>query len=417
MNTDSSRTHADDDSHDQIGTGSATPSGVATPHPDPTDKRLPGILHTYFGQVRERPFTAPSDQNPSPCIPLAPGMDTLTQTTKFGPGATGGAALPTAPSTPGETDPEAPQSLTLGQAGFSQQVARLNRLTVSAYPTPPSSSSSSSKRKSSEGDSDGSLQPREVGIFKASRPSFSRHSSGNIVMPLRMHRQTASLNPLSNVTTSSNVHAANISNPASSTSSTGPSTPTRDVPANSALSSLASHLESAKLTDDVVPPREKNTPPHTPRALSSDGSETAKHAPSTPEQGHDNARQSGATTSSPPRSSTHVNPPRGKLSVTISEARGLRPSYSPYAVCAFEWIESIARGPKQGDAEAEPQTSREQSLGGGIPIQRSGSDMGGRSMAIPMKSRQSSTTSLKDVKDFKNGRQVTDPKWDHTGVL
>lgn len=104
--------------------------------------------------------------------------------------------------------------------------------------------------------------------------------------------------------------------------------------------------------------------------------------------------------------------------MTISEARGLRPSYNPYAVCAFEWIESIARGPKQGDADAEPDIrSREQSLGSGIPIQRSGSDMGGRSMAIPMKSRQSSTTSLNDFKDFKNGRQVTDPKWDHTGVL
>ena len=52
---------------------------------------------------------------------------------------------------------------------------------------------------------------------------------------------------------------------------------------------------------------------------------------------------------------------------------------------------------------------------GGVPIQRSGSDMG-RSIAIPMKSRQSSTTSLDDHKDFKNGR-VTNPRWDHVAVL
>ena len=41
----------------------------------------------------------------------------------------------------------------------------------------------------------------------------------------------------------------------------------------------------------------------------------------------------------------------------------------------------------------------------------------GRAMAIPMKSRQSSTTSVPDQKSFKNGKQVTDPKWDHEAVL
>ena len=58
---------------------------------------------------------------------------------------------------------------------------------------------------------------------------------------------------------------------------------------------------------------------------------------------------------------------------------------------------------------------REQSMGG-VPIRKSGSDMG-RSMAIPMKSRQSSTTSLSDQKDFKGGKNVTDPTWNHEAVL
>jgi protein-serine/threonine kinase len=43
----------DDEGHDQIGSTSSTPPGASTPRPDPTDKRLPGILHSYFGQVRD----------------------------------------------------------------------------------------------------------------------------------------------------------------------------------------------------------------------------------------------------------------------------------------------------------------------------------------------------------------------------
>merc|ERR1712000_308789 len=55
---------------------------------------------------------------------------------------------------------------------------------------------------------------------------------------------------------------------------------------------------------------------------------------------------------------------------------------------------------------------------GGIPIARSGSDSG-RPMAIPMKSRQSSNTSLSDYRDFKSkGRKsMTNPKWDTEAVF
>nr|UVJ46734.1 SCHA [Curvularia lunata] len=42
-----------DDGQDHIGSTSSTPPGATTPKPDPTDKRLPGILHSYFGQVRD----------------------------------------------------------------------------------------------------------------------------------------------------------------------------------------------------------------------------------------------------------------------------------------------------------------------------------------------------------------------------
>lgn len=66
--------------------------------------------------------------------------------------------------------------------------------------------------------------------------------------------------------------------------------------------------------------------------------------------------------------------------------------------------------------EKDESRGRESSLGG-VPIKRTASDMG-RSIAIPMKSRQSSTTSLSDQKKFKNGNsQVTDPKWGHITML
>ncbi|XPS73511.1 Non-specific serine/threonine protein kinase [Ascochyta lentis] len=49
----------DDDGHDQIGSTSSTPPGASTPRPDPTDKRLPGILHSYFGQNQATPPQTP----------------------------------------------------------------------------------------------------------------------------------------------------------------------------------------------------------------------------------------------------------------------------------------------------------------------------------------------------------------------
>ncbi|KAF6225700.1 hypothetical protein HO133_009700 [Letharia lupina] len=159
----------------------------------------------------------------------------------------------------------------------------------------------------------------------------------------------------------------------------------------------------------------QNTPPLSPRALSNDDSESVRQTPPTTDQGNEKSIVNGATAAPTPRSSPPVGPPKGKLSVTIAGARGLSPSFNPYAVCAFEEIESIATGYRHGDAETKPGArSRDQSAGG-VPIKAPNGEMG-RSMAIPMKSRQSSTTSLKDQKEFKNGR-ITDPIWNHEALF
>ena len=327
-----------------------------------------------------------------------------------------GGALPTAPSSPGEQDgPDTHQPLLLTSQKQTQD-GRLDPMSAPAYPTPPpSSSSSSSTRKVSEAGSDGSSQTREADILNSCHPLLQRLGSGSNVLPVRTRRQTAGLNPLSSVTTSSSVNAAHISNPSSSRSSSIPSISSSDAPGKSALSSLTSHLEVTRLTDHAASPRQKNTPPLTPRALSNDGSESARQTPPSTDQGNEKYSANEACAAPTSRSSPPVAPPKGKLSVTIAGARGLRPSCNPYAVCAFEEIESIATGYSQRDAETNPKARSRDQPAGGVSIKASNGETG-RSMAIPMKSRQSSTTSLKDQKEFKNDR-ITDPIWNHEALL
>ena len=338
-------------------------------------------------------------------------------TSKLGQGLAHG-ALPTAPSSPGQQDGSHSQQPPLLNPQHQTRDGKLDPMTAFAYPTPPhSSSSSSSTRKVSVASSDGSSQIREADTPHSCHPLLQRQdsNSNSSVLPFRTRRQTAGLNPLSSVTTNSSVSAAYISNPTSSRSSSIPSTPDSDVPGKSALSSLTSHLELTRLTDHAAKPRKKSTPPLTPRALSNDGSESARQTPPCADQGNDKSHANGATAAPTPRSSPPVGPPKGKLFVIIAGARGLRPSFNPYAVCAFEEIESIATAYRQGDAETSPEArSRDQPISG-VPIRVSNGEMG-RSIAIPMKSRQSSTTSLKDQKEFKSGR-ITDPVWNHEAVL
>ncbi|KAL8698701.1 MAG: hypothetical protein Q9224_001729 [Gallowayella concinna] len=420
-----------DEGPDLIGSESVTPSGVVTPRPDPVDKRFPGIVHSFFGQVGATSFPTStleifslSDASTSIMAgssqPFKQGFDKLR------------GALPTAPASPSDEPGGSEENANLGRLvkeGLDrvQNTPLSDRLAVQGCPTPPASSSSSSTQR------DGALGAAAgyatvgpgSGSFDA-HPAREKQRSGEEREVIRTRRQTAGLNPLSNIITNSSVHASHISNPTSRSASITPNTPTSDCSVLSARSALNSHLESTKLTDGVAkPPRVKSTPPRTPRSLSHDGSETAHAANTSPRRdrldGPPSRRESGNAnhlkSSTSVQASPTVGPPKGKLSVKISEGRGLKPSYDPYAVCVFEYNEAVARNPKPEDAKADKDDThlRESPLGG-VPINRSGSDIG-RSMAIPMKSRQSSTTSLSDQKNFKAGRQVTNPKWDHEAMF
>jgi hypothetical protein len=321
--------------------------------------------------------------------------------------------LPTAPSSPREDGNgdhhQSLSSITEELFNVSTKDSPSKDACQQSLPTPPRSSAASASSSTQTDVETGSDAVKVQHGHRSSsneRSSCRRHLSAGDGIILRTRRQTAGLDPLPTVTTSPSVPASHISK----------STSLRASSLNTAQSSLISHLENTKLTDDAAPPRKKNTPPLTPRALSNDGSEGARRsaATSTPRNGQSPARD-GPTKSQ--QGSAPVSPPRGKLTVKIPEARGLRPSYYPYAVCVFEWNESIARGNKAESVEMERDDSRGvEHPGLTLPIKRSGSEMG-RSMAIPMKSRQSSTTSLSDQKTFKSGKQVTDPRWDHEAIL
>lgn len=359
-------------------------------------------------------FTDPSIQAFFSLIHPAPDMEKLQRLGV----ATLSRALPTAPNSPSEKDGGRLQQPSLHISNDPEespgQVARLNP--VPLYPTPPTSSSSSSTRRASTG-SEGSHPGMDSDSVNTCRPSLLQHQSRSLVPPFRTRQQSGGSVPLSNIATHSSFHAAYISNPTSSHSSTMPSTPTSISPAKSAFSSLTTNLEQSQLTDGVRSPRMKNTPPLTPRALSSDGSEFARHAPRTNDHFNEKSTSNGARTALPtPHSSPPVGPPKGKLSVIVSEARGLRLSYNPYAVTVFEWIESVARPTKPGQMGLEFEGSSTEQTMGGVAIKKSDNDMG-RSIAIPMKSRQGSNTSLNDQKDFKAVRQVTNPRWDHLALL
>ncbi|SPQ18311.1 dee38bc3-3831-462e-8cf7-714a64839967 [Thermothielavioides terrestris] len=123
-------------------------------------------------------------------------------------------------------------------------------------------------------------------------------------------------------------------------------------------------------------------------------------------------------TSTPTSHGAHAPAAKGKLTIKVSEARGLRKCRDPYVVVVFQRSELISSGPHPAEADDDDAAVAAVAMGG-VPIQRQGSDSG-RPMAIPMRSRQSSNTSLTDFNTFRNRhsrRSFTNPKWDAEAVL
>lgn len=154
----------------------------------------------------------------------------------------------------------------------------------------------------------------------------------------------------------------------------------------------------------------QSCPPTPTRALSTARPSRSDGRDASGRSSHDGVEASGTHT---PRSSGAQAPaPKGKLTIKISEARGLRKSRDPYVVVVFQRSELISSGPRH--EEGGDNLSVAIPGMGGIPIQRQGSDSG-RPVSIPMRSRQSSNTSITDYTTFRNRNSrlsFTNPKWD-----
>ncbi|KAE8836781.1 hypothetical protein HRS9122_06936 [Pyrenophora teres f. teres] len=267
---------SNDDGHDQIGSTSSTPPGATTPKPDPTDKRLPGILHSYFGQVRD-----------------------------------------------------------------SLMPSRKSSSTANPSPAPVTSSAQSNPEPASS-------EVREKDQEPQSHPKM-------------------------------------LPSPTPSASSRTPS-----------ASQLTGDTE--KLTQGDFAALQQATPPQTPRTRSQE----SKPLPS------NLSRTSNASDQSKESKTAPVVAPKGKLQVTISEGRGLRPSTDPYVVCQFQWAEYISDGPRHDESKkGRP----------GMQMKRAESQMG-TPMAIPMKSRQSSNSGhSSDPRENGSLEEVTCPKWEHEAIF
>lgn len=393
---------------DQIGSNSPTPSGVETPRPDFHDKRLPGIMHSYFGQVG-----SPTSQN-SPLrnthAATTPEVDLNIQIHPMKHGrensqsrrssaSSGSMVMVEREQGCGPTPP--PDEPDHGQVPKSSDTYQLP-------PTPISSSASVIQRDGESAENGAPLADGGIASITQALRNFMLPKS-SFGTKARRHQSL----PVSSVTKNS-VPAAHISNPASSSHSPRPQSPSG--PSSPAQAQDSRVLEdSNRLTSAATSEsRDKSTPPQTPRALSQEDRRNGARSPLS-------TKVVNTVTSSP--SIEHhakdevlpTNSPRGKLAVKIAEGRNLKPSYDPYVVCVFEWNEYISKGAKHDKMDIDSDDKKGQVAAlQSIPIRRTDSDMG-RPMAIPMRSRQSSTNGMND--EGRTMSKVTDPQWDHDATL
>ena len=426
-NASSSARH-EEDPHDHIGSNSPTPSGIETPHPDLSDKRLPGLIGSYFGQVGSSPSSSHVSQDAS--VHETHNLDNdmaKSQSGRMGEPersrsssrSSGSIVMVKHGILDGRTPPWPPDALPSKSVGLDLLETEVSKLP----PTPLSPTSSILQRDSQSAENGKSLASSGISSVTQALKNLVM-SGGPLGHKARRHQSL----PVSSLTTNP-VLAAHISNP-----STAPQPPTqKSSPSHTPASTQSpdklpiskSFRESNRLTSDAATESHvKTTPPHTPRALSHEGGHPEKKSPLSNASANLSQEWSNDEIEKPTDGSKAdgipVNSPKGKLAVKIDRARKLKPSYDPYVVCVFEWNEYISNGPKYDamdvDEDGEgPKKGRKEQLSS-VPIRRTDSDMG-KPMSIPMKSRQGSNNGNADDHDQQQGATVTDPQWAHEAML
>lgn len=391
--------------------GFETPrSGVATPQPDPQDKRLPGIM-SYFGQVR----SSPSATNPHSPTSQRSESDTPLQDKQAGCQSTWTSDLQSSVHSEssahhGSSTPDSPlpkhENLSLRPHTEEQQENR----DPHPYPTPPISQSSSCAGSTS-------LEPisedthGRVAAPKCPPPisSYTKRSTASLFTTTHFQSTHDSPAPGTDDSTSCPLTCKTLSKIPETTLSSKPQSTTESSCPEPAPSKWYSFGGLKELTRVVS---FKSGPPTPTRALSTARpSRSLLHG----RPSHDGAEKSGTQT--PRTSGAQAPAARGKLTIKIIEGRGLRKSRDPYVVVVFQRSELISGGPHP--SEDDDNLSIATPGVGGIPIQRQGSDSG-RPMAIPMRSRQSSNTSVSEYNTFRNRNarlSFANPKWDAAAEL
>lgn len=400
--TDSQRTHrtAEEEAQDHVGSGASTPpGGTATPRPDlHNDKRFPGIVNSYFGQVRPSSlYTSVPHFCTFPAS--SQGSNVRLRDKDMASYATHPQPLPSPASETSQTglDGELLESAPLLPHEKDHSIMP----SQDVYPTPPQSKSSSvhapSRDEPQISSTSGQDSPSRKRSFDESRPSPTPPP------PSQLRRGTLT-SPLPSVVTQSPAASAEISNPTSDASAdASPSL------AASAPSAPADGKENQKLTEGAER-HKQNTPPQTPRS----GSHESRRGEDAAAVQKSSRSDSGGSTEVVP-----VGQQKGQLEVHVEEGRGLRPSVQPYIVCVFQQNEDVSSGPKEDemDTAVEDGQHDDENLAKGVAMRRMGSGSG-TPRAIPgMGSRQTSQTNIADLKKQSRPDETTDPIWKHTATF
>lgn len=164
----------------------------------------------------------------------------------------------------------------------------------------------------------------------------------------------------------------------------------------------------------------KSGPPTPTRALSAAQPSHQESKGSHSGSSNDGAEKSGTQTPRGSATGAQAPVPKGRLTIKIPEARGLKKSRDPYVVVVFQRSELISGGPRALEGEEDDHLGVGTPGMGGVAIQRQGSDSGRPPVSIPMRSRQSSNTSATEPKPLRNRSartSFTNPKWDAEALL
>ncbi|KAK1059767.1 Serine/threonine-protein kinase [Friedmanniomyces endolithicus] len=391
------------DEHDHIGSGNSTPpdgTGTATPRPDPTDKRLPGIINSYFAQVRDSLTRTRSKSSADPSHPApAPSEDSEEKQRPDNAGPWDVASTAQRPAIPRSSRAAEPHSHPSPSLVLRQKQESVD-MPQASYPTPPLSNSSSFVAMASE-----ARGPESTKFAPSRKRSWQQRKRSNATaLPTAVRRHT-----LSTALSKPEVYV-HISNP-------GPAGP-QTVPASPSVARRSSRPSEDKevgvLTKGAE--RHQNTPPQTPRTLSHVSrrdDDVVRQVPKAEKSSRSSSGNSHAAT---------IGHLKGRLDISVQEGRGLRPSVEPYVVCIFQQNEDISGGPKDDamdtavDGESEP----EHNMAKGVAMKRLGSGSG-TPLSIPgMRSRQTSQTNISDLRrgaQKPEHQELTDPVWRHMATF